>query len=261
VTRTDNTPIPDYPAMLSLKDRAFVVLGAGNGIGRQATHALASVGARLLCVDQDAELAAEVAEEVNGLGVAADVTRRADVEAVFARAVDAFGRVDGFVDIIGVARWMDLLDLDDETWDFEFDACLRHAFLAMQIGGRVMRSEGGVMSFVASISGLHSAPHHAAYGAAKAGLMALVRTGAVELAAHGIRVNAVAPGGTATPRINETTAPDVRADFEQRIPTGRFNQPSEIASALLFLSSDLSGNVTGQTLVVDGGVTSRYAFQ
>lgn len=264
MTRVDDSPVPDYASMLSLADRSFIVLGAGNGMGRQTAHALAAVGARLVCVDQDPGLAQDIAKEVSGVGVALDMTDRGNVQAVVDRAVAEHGRVDGLVDIIGIARWMDLLDIDDETWNFEFDACLRHAFLAMQIAGRAMRDTGGgAMAFVASISGLHSAPNHAAYGAAKAGLMALVRTGAVELGRHRIRVNAVAPGATATPRIKALLDqdPEKKAAHEELIPTGRLNQPSEIASALLFLVCDLSSNVTGQTLVVDGGVTSRYAFQ
>jgi 3-oxoacyl-[acyl-carrier protein] reductase len=253
--------VPDYAAKLSLADRAFIVMGAGNGMGRQAAHALGGLGARLLCVDQDPDLAEDIGKEVSGIGVALDMTSRENVQAVVNRALQEFGRIDGLVDIIGIARWMDLLDIDDETWNFEFDACLRHAFLAMQISGRAMKETGGAMAFVASISGLHSAPNHAAYGAAKAGLMALVRTGGVELGKYGIRVNAVAPGATATPRIRAMLTPEKKAAHEELIPTGRLNEPADIASALLFLVSDLSANVTGQTLVVDGGVTSRYAFQ
>jgi 3-oxoacyl-[acyl-carrier protein] reductase len=262
MTRTDNTAVPDYSSLLRLDDRSFVILGAGNGIGRQTAHALSALGARTLCVDVDPELAKEIAAEVGGVPVAADVTKRDRVEAVVAQAVDEFGRVDGLVDIIGLARWGNLLDMDDETWNFEFDICLRHAFLAMQIGARAMRETGGgVMAFVASISGIQSGPNHAAYGAAKAGLVSLVKTAAVEFGTFGVRVNAVAPGATTTPRISAMLTPETRAQHEELIPSGHLNRPADIASALLFLVSDLSANITGQTLVVDGGVTSRYAFQ
>ncbi|MCW2528771.1 MAG: short-chain dehydrogenase/reductase [Pseudonocardiales bacterium] len=262
MTRTDSSVVPDYSTLLSLKDRSFIVIGAGNGMGRQAAHALSALGARTLCVDQDAELAEQIADEVSGIGMALDMTKRENVDTVVNRAVAEFGSLDGLVDIVGLARWMDLIDIDDDTWDFEFDICLRHAFLAMQIGARAMRQTGGgAMAFVASISGLFSAPNHAAYGAAKAGLMALVRTAAVEFGKYNIRVNAVAPGATATPRIKGLLTPESQAHHEALIPSGRLNEPADIASALLFLVSDLSFNITGQTLVVDGGVTSRYAFQ
>ena len=100
---------------------------------------------------------------------------------MFADATRELGGVDGFVDIVGISRFVDLLDLTDDDWNWHFDMSLRHAFLAMQYGAKAMADHGGVMVFVASVSGITSAPRHAAYGAAKAGLMSLVRTGAVEL--------------------------------------------------------------------------------
>jgi 3-oxoacyl-[acyl-carrier protein] reductase len=164
MTRADDSPVPDYAARLSLADRGFIVMGAGNGMGRQAAHALAGLGARLVCVDQDPELAEDIGKEVSGIGVALDMTDRGNVQTVVDRARQEFGRIDGLVDIIGLARWMELLDIDDDTWNFEFDVCLRHAFLAMQIAGRAMKETGGgAMAFVASISGLYSAPNHAAH--------------------------------------------------------------------------------------------------
>jgi NAD(P)-dependent dehydrogenase (short-subunit alcohol dehydrogenase family) len=262
MTHLDNTTVPDYANLLRMDGRGFVVLGAGNGMGRQTAHALAALGARVLCVDKEADLAHEIAEEVAGIAVVADATQRPDVQRAVDQAVSEFGKLDGLVDIIGLARWVALLDLEDADWDFEFDMCLRHAFLAMQIGGRAMRATGGgVMAFVASISGIQSGPNHAAYAAAKAGLISLVKTGAVELGEYGIRVNAVAPGGTLTPRIRGMLTPEKQAEHNALIPTGRLNEPAEIAAALLFLVSDLSANTSGQTLTVDGGLTSRYAFQ
>lgn len=262
MTRTDDTAVPDYAGMHRLDGRNFLVLGAGQGMGRQTAHALTAVGARIACVDIDADLAHDIAAEVGGTAIVGDVRERSDVEAMFTRAAREFGKVDGFVDIVGIARWVALLDLADEDWDFEFNACLRHAFLAMQIGGRTMRATGGgAMAFVASISGIQSGPNHAAYAAAKAGLISLVKTGAVEFGQYGIRVNAVAPGGTLTPRIRGMLSPETEAAHNALIPMGRLNRPAEIAAALLFLVSDLSSNVTGQTLTVDGGITARYAFQ
>jgi NAD(P)-dependent dehydrogenase (short-subunit alcohol dehydrogenase family) len=262
MTRADNTPVPDYPNLTRLDGRGFLILGAGQGMGRQTAHALASVGARIICVDIDADRAHDIAEEVGGIAAVADMTKRADVEGVVSTAVKEFGKLDGLVDIIGLARWIPLIDLDDDSWDFEFDNCLRHAFFAMQVAARAMRETGGgVMAFVASISGIQSGPNHAAYAAAKAGLISLVKTGAVELGEYGIRVNAVAPGGTLTPRIRGMLSPETQAVHNALIPTGRLNEPAEIAAALLFLVSDLASNMSGQTITVDGGITSRYAFQ
>lgn len=261
MTRTDDTPVPDYPAKLRLDDRGIVVLGAGQGIGRQATHALASVGARVFCVDKDPGLAADVAKEVDGIAWSGDAIARDDAQRLFDDAEAEMGRVDGVVDIIGMAQYRSLVDLDDELWDWHHDIVLRHAFLAAQLGGRAMaRTGGGTMVFVASVSGLQSAPMHSAYGAAKAGLMSLVRSAAVELGPRGIRVNAVAPGVVWTPRVSGYLGEEGKARNAENAPLRRVALPADIAAAILFLTSDLSSYVTGQTLVVDGGVTAKFGW-
>ena len=254
MTRTDDSEVPDYPSRLRLDGRGFVVIGAGQGIGRQATHALTSVGARTFCVDKDADLADDIAKEVGGVAWSGDATQRADAEATL-------GRIDGVVDIVGMARYASLVDVDDESWDWHFDIVLRHAWLAMQLGARRMAATGGgSMVFVASVSGITAAPLHAAYGAAKAGLMALVKSAAVELGPAKIRVNAVAPGVVWTPRVSAYLGDDGRARNSENAPLRRVALPEDIASALLFLSSDLAGYVTGQTLVVDGGVGAKFPY-
>ena len=261
MTRTDESEVPDYPGLLRLDGRRFVVIGAGQGIGRQASHALASVGARLVCVDLDKDLAADIAGEVDGTPWSGDATQRADAERLFADADAAMGGVDGLVDIVGMARYQTLLDLDDETWDWEHDIVLRHAYLAAQLGGRAMqRSGGGAMVFVASVSGMTAAPMHAAYGAAKAGLMALVKSAAVELGPAGVRANAVAPGVVWTPRVSAFLGDEGRERNSANAPLRRVALPADIASAILFLASDLAGYVTGQTLVVDGGVGAKFPY-
>jgi NAD(P)-dependent dehydrogenase (short-subunit alcohol dehydrogenase family) len=260
VTRTDDSPVPDYPGLLRLDGRRFVVLGAGQGIGRQASHALASVGARLAVVDQDVDLATDIAGEVDGAPLSGNAFDRADMDRMFGEATRALGGIDGVVDIIGMSRYGDLVDLSDDEWDWHFDIVLRHAFLAMQYGARAMRDHGGTMTFVASVSGITSAPRHSAYGAAKAGLMSLVRTAAVELGPSSIRVNAVAPGVVWTPRVSAFLGEEGEQRNVVNTPLRRVAQPSDIAAALLFLSSDLAGYVTGQTLTVDGGVGAKFPY-
>ena len=261
MTRTDDTFVPDYPGLLRLDGRRFVVLGAGQGIGRQASHALASVGARLALVDIDPDLASDIASEVDGIAISGNAFDRTDVERMFASATGHLGGIDGVVDIVGMSRYAELTEMSDEDWDWHFDIVLRHAFLAMQYGGRAMKANGGgTMVFVASVSGITSAPHHSAYGAAKAGLMSLVRTGAVELGPHGIRVNAVAPGVVWTPRVSVLIGDEGLERNISNTPLRRVAQPADIAAALLFLSSDLAGYVTGQTLAVDGGVGAKFPY-
>jgi NAD(P)-dependent dehydrogenase (short-subunit alcohol dehydrogenase family) len=261
MTTADDSPVPDYPGRLRLDGRRFVVLGAGQGIGRQSAHALASVGARVACVDLDADRARDVAAEIDGLALTGDVTRRADATRIFADVAAVLGGLDGLVDIVGMARYALLLDVADDEWDWHHDIVLRHAYLAVQLGGRLLTAgSGGVMAFVASVSGLTSAPQHAAYGAAKAGLMALVRSAAVELGPAGVRVNAVAPGVVWTPRVSAYLGDAGRERNEANTPLRRVAQPADIAGALLFLCSDLAGYVSGQTLVVDGGVAAKFPY-
>jgi len=171
------------------------------------------------------------------------------------------GRLHGIVDIVGMARFADFLDLRDEDWNWTFDMVLRHAYLAAQLGGRAMTaSGGGTLVFVASVSGLSSAPRHAAYGAAKAALVALVKSLAVELGPHGVRANAVAPGVVWTPRVSALLGEEGRKRNSANTPLGRVALPSDIAGAILFLVSDLASYVTGQTLVVDGGVGQKFPY-
>jgi NAD(P)-dependent dehydrogenase (short-subunit alcohol dehydrogenase family) len=266
VTRTDDTPVPDYPGMLRMDDRGVVVIGAGQGIGRQTAHALAQVGARLCCVDLDAQLAEDVAAEVDGVPWVGNATARADAERLFAEApalVRGIGatHLAGIVDIVGMAQYRDLLAIDDELWDWHHDIVLRHAFLATQLGGRALHEAGGgAMVFVASASGLTAAPRHAAYGAAKAGLIGLVRSAAVELAPLGIRVNAVAPGLVWTPRVSGYLGEPGRELNAANSPLGRVALPQDIAASIVFLASDLSSYVNGQVLSVDGGVGVKFPY-
>ncbi len=261
MTGADDSPVPPYAEQLRLNGRSFVVIGAGQGIGRQTTHALAACGARLFCIDNDEQLAKEIAEEVDGIPWVADARKRSDAEAAVGEAKKQLGRIDGLVDIVGMARYRDLLETTDEDWEWTFDMVLRHAYLFSQLAGRVMAEDGGgVMVFVASVSGVTGAPRHAAYGAAKAGLMNWVRSLAVELGPSGIRANAVAPGVVMTPRVSGYLSEEGRRLQRENAPLRRVAEPSDIASAVLFLASDLSSYVTGQTLVVDGGVSAKFPY-
>ena len=262
MTTADNTPVPDYQKLLRLDGKNYIVLGAGQGMGRQTSHALKQAGARVFCIDVDQQRADEIAAEVGGIGMVADCTQRSEVEKLVDAAEKQMGRIDGFVDIIGIAHWAGIFDIDDKAWDSQFDMCLRHAYLASQIAGRRMRdSGGGTMVFVASVSGLTAAPMHAAYGAAKAGLMAWVQSLAVELAPYNIRANAVAPGTILTPRVKGLLIESGRLESQSaNVPLGHLGEPADIAGAALFLSTPLAKHVTGRTLVVDGGVDCKFPY-
>jgi NAD(P)-dependent dehydrogenase (short-subunit alcohol dehydrogenase family) len=251
----DHSPVPDYSALIRLNRRVFVVLGAGNGIGRQVSHALAQCGARVACVDRDPDLADYVAKEVGGRALSGDITKRADVERVFAQAGEALGPVTGAVDIVGMPHLGPLANLSDALWASQFDLVVNHAFLAMQIGGKAIADAGGgSMVFVASMAGQVSLPGQSAYGAAKAALIHLVANMAKELGPAHVRINAVAPGFVRTPRLNSMLSEDQWRQIAAIIPLGGAAAPSEIAAPILFLASDLASHVTGQTLTIDGGI-------
>ena len=252
--------------LFQLGDRGALVMGAGQGIGREVSLLLARCGARLALVDLEAERVASVADEVRDRGTSAealtaDVTREEQVEATVEAAVKALGGIDVLVNIIGMAAWGPLLETDVETWDHDHSLNLRQHFLVSRAVARKMveRGQGGSIAVVASVSGRFSAPNHGAYGAAKAGLMALIQTMSQEWEPYRIRVNAVAPGAVRTPRImamreaGEIVKPD--PGF-----AARECEPIDIAKALLFLSSGMARRVNGQTLVVDGGTTARFPF-
>ena len=265
MTTGDESPIPDYLSMLRLDGRNYVVAGAGVGMGRHTTHALSQAGAaKIVCVDIEASRADEIADEV-GRDVAipwvGDVTTREGAAALGTFAEQQLGTIHGFVDIIGMAKWESILDMTDETFDWEIDMNLRHAFLLSQeLGRRMITTGGGTMTFVASVSGLTSGPMHAAYGAAKAGLMAWIQTLSEELGPQGIRANAVAPGTILSPRMDAVFTEEQRRVNAANSPLGRMGATSDIAAACLFLTSDLSGYISGRTIVVDGGVDSKFPY-
>jgi NAD(P)-dependent dehydrogenase (short-subunit alcohol dehydrogenase family) len=255
-TADEFSRFPDYAALSRLDGRVFVVLGGGAGIGRQTCHALAQAGARVVCVDLNEAVAKEVAGEVGGVALSADVTQRSEVERIFTEA-GKLGPVRGLVDIVGIAKLSPLSQVDDAGWKWQYDQVLTHAFLAMQIGGKAIADAGGgSMVFVASMSGVTYLPGQSAYGSAKAALIHLVNNMGRELGPAGVRVNAVAPGFARTPRLNEMLGEDRWKAIGDMIPVGRAAYTREIAAPILFLSTDMASHITGHTLMVDGGIAN-----
>jgi 2-deoxy-D-gluconate 3-dehydrogenase len=247
---------------VQLDNRVAIVAGGGRGIGRSSSLALAEAGAGLVVVDIERDRAEAVAKEIGNLGgkaipVVADVRESQQVDAAVRAAVDEFGQIDILVNIIGLASWSPALDMSEDVWDADLTLNLKYVWLCSRSVARVMIEQGNKGSIVntCSISGMTAAPLHAAYGAAKAGLVGLTRSLAVEWARHRIRVNAVAPGSMKTPRIVEMIkdAPEVEEAQRVRVPLGRWGTTEDVAGVVLFLASDLSDYVTGQTIVVDGG--------
>jgi 2-deoxy-D-gluconate 3-dehydrogenase len=236
-------------------------------MGRATALLLARLGAGLVVLDEVSERAEAVAAEARAAGaraepLVADVTSRAAAEAAVAEAGRRLGALDALVNIVGGASWAPLLEMDDATWARDFRLNLEQHWWVSSAAARAMiaAGRGGSLVVVASVSGLFSAAGHAAYGAAKAGLIALVRSMAEEWWPHGIRANAVVPGAVRTPRIEEAWRSGAirrpAADVVERMAL-----PEDVAGAIAFLSSELARRITGQTLVIDGGVSTRFPFR
>jgi NAD(P)-dependent dehydrogenase (short-subunit alcohol dehydrogenase family) len=257
MTERDPDAVPDYLGQTRLAGQGHVVIGAGRGIGRQCAHALSQAGARVVCVDMDAARAAAVADEVGGISVSADVTKRAELQALLGDAAERLGRLDGIVNIVGASLGSSVLEASDELIDQNLDINLKHAILTVQIGARIMaRTGGGSVTLVGSIAGISALPRQALYGAAKAALHHFVRSSAAELGHLGVRVNAVAPGYVRTPRMLDRFDGDKWDEIEEATPLQRSGLPSDIASVALFLASGWGSFVTGQVILADGGLTA-----
>ena len=247
--------VPNYSRMLRLDGQAFVLLGAGQGIGKHVAHALAQSGARLLCVDSDADRAHAVAALTESQPYVADITKRTEMQGLFQHAQVQFGSdLKGLVDVVGMVGDGGLHAKEDRPWRRQFELVLDHAWLALQYGASAMASQGGSMVFIGSEAGnLPRTGTRLPYSAAKAALHHLVRGAALELAPQRIRVNVVAPGLTMTPRLVQAAAPTFWEEHASRIPLGRVASPEDVAASVLFLSSPLASHITGVVLSVDGG--------
>ena len=241
--------------------KVALVTGAGGGIGGAGAEALGREGAAVLCTDVDAAAAEATAGRIRAAGGRAtalglDVRDRAAVDAAVAAAVREFGRIDILVECAGISHRLNFLDLDAETWDRIIAVNLTGMFHLGQAAARQMVRQGGGGSIINVTSQLAEVarPERAAYVASKGGGRSLTHAMAVDLAAHNIRVNAIAPGPTFTGLTRASyTDPEARRATEALIPLGRLGQPDDLVGAVLFLASDESRWVTGSTVTVDGG--------
>ena len=241
---------------IDLTGRAALVTGASRGIGREIAVALAGAGARVACVATNEELLKSLAAELGdrALPLKADVSKAEDIDRVVEEAAKAFGRLDILVNNAGITRDNLLLRMKEEEWDAVLDVNLKGPFLLMKAAIRhIMRSPAGRVINIASVSGIMGNPGQANYSASKGGLIALTKTAAREYGSRNVCVNAVAPGFIKTDMAAKVDAKVIEGAL-QGIPLKRLGEAKEIAAAVLFLASDLGSYVTGQVLVVDGGM-------
>ncbi len=249
---------------MRLESRHVAVTGAGSGIGRALARAAAANGAAVTCIDIDEAAVAGVAAELRDAGweaaaVTCDITDRSSVERACQAAVEAFGRVHGLLANAGGAqgRGVAFLEMSVEAWDEMIARNLHGAFHTGQVFARRMVEDGGgSIVFTSSQLSMRAVAGLAHYATAKGGVTQLVRAMALELAPHGVRVNAIAPGATLTEGNRQhLETPESRRYYAERIPLGRVASPEEITGGAIHLLSDEASYTTGTTLVIDGGFT------
>ena len=238
--------------------KVALITGAARGIGLATAKRFLAEGWAVALIDieepQLREAATSLADPVNVLALACDVSDAKAVNAATARVNERFGRLDALVNNAGVAVFKPILETDDDEWDRVLAVNLTGPFLCIKAAAPLMREHGGgAIVNITSISGLRASTLRVAYGTSKAGLAHLTKQAAVELASLGIRVNAVAPGPVDTAMAKAVHSPAIRADYHDAIPLNRYGLEEELAEAIFFLCSERASYITGQLLAVDGG--------
>lgn len=244
---------------MSLKDKVAIVTGGARGIGREIALLLANNGADIALFDVNEELLKQTAAEIEALGRKAegfvvDVTKSETVNEAVGKVLDKHGRVDILINNAGITKDGLLVRMDDSQWDAVVNINLKGTFLCTRaVAKPMMKQRAGRIVNIASIVGVIGNAGQANYSASKAGVIGLTKTTAKELAARGVTCNAIAPGFIQTD-MTDKLPEEARKRLMDAIPMGSLGSPKDIAEAALFLSSDSARYITGQVLVVDGGL-------
>jgi 3-oxoacyl-[acyl-carrier protein] reductase len=241
---------------IELNGRVALVTGSTRGIGRAIAETLTAAGARVAVVGRDLSRATEAAEAIGGgaEGFACDVSDPASVTGLVEGVEKSFGQIDILVNNAGLTRDNILFRIKDDDWDAVLDANLRGAFVAIRAASRgMMKRRWGRIINIASVVGITGNKGQSNYAASKAGLIGLTKSVAKELGSRNILVNAVAPGYIETDMTAAMT-PEARTALSGMIPLERLGKPTDIAATVAFLASEYASYITGQVLVVDGGM-------
>ncbi|HEX2957527.1 MAG TPA: 3-oxoacyl-[acyl-carrier-protein] reductase [Chitinispirillaceae bacterium] len=245
--------------MIDLSSKSALVTGAGRGIGKEIAMTLAKAGCDVAISDIDIETASSTAKEIEALGrksmaLKADVSNAKEVETMISSFVEKFGKIDILVNNAGITRDGLLMRMKEEDWDLVLNINLKSAFLCCKEAVRpMMKARSGKIINIASVVGLMGNAGQANYSASKAGLIGLTKTLAREFAGRAINVNAVAPGFIKTAMTDKLSDAE-KLKLSSQIPMQELGSPTDVANAVLFLSSSLSDYITGQVLTVDGGL-------
>lgn len=251
---------------MRLENKVALITGASSGIGKGIVMEFVRQGAKVVINhypnDKEAASAAEMVKNLgkNTVAFPADVSKRDQVEQMFANAVAHFGRVDIVVSNAGIEKQIPFQDITDDDWNNIMSVNLYGSFVVSQTAVRQMikQGNGGKVLFISSVHEDIPFPNHTIYCASKGGVRMMMRNMAVDLAPHQINVNNIAPGAIATP-INQAVLdnPKEKSNAISEIPWGRFGTPDEVAKVAVFLASDDSEYVTGSTYYVDGGMAQQ----
>jgi NAD(P)-dependent dehydrogenase (short-subunit alcohol dehydrogenase family) len=244
---------------MRLKGKVAIITGAGRGIGKAISLAMAHEGALVVLSDRDEDVVCAAADEAGGdaIAVKADISSDSDVAGLVQKAIEAFGKIDILVNNAGIGATTLFLDSSREEFERVVRINLTGTFLVAQAVARKMveRNYGRIVN-ITSLSGQKGGVGRSAYGSSKAGVDLLTKVMAVELADSGITVNAIAPGPVLTEVSKTMHTLETREAYNRLVPLRRYGEPEEIADAAVFLASDEAKYVTGHTLNVDGGFMS-----
>jgi len=255
-------------SLFSLEGKVAIVTGAGRGIGKAIALGLADAGADVVVAARTAKDIEATADEIaargrKALAVPTDVRLNEQVTNLMEKTVAEFERIDILVNNAGGTFVAPTMELSEGGWDAVIRENVKSVFLCSKAAAKVMieQKKGNIIS-IASIAGLRAYLDNIAYGTAKAGIINLTKTLSVDLAPYNIRVNAIAPGYIVTPGILQFQKDMPTERMQRRLtltPLGRLGQPEDIVGGVIYLASDASSYVTGQTLVIDGGLTNNLA--